>query len=683
MVGCFILGSGIVFNFEIGQYKDFTQLKKAIWEEDKEYFESVGIKNEKRFKLWKVQISTKNNNEYDKLLENHHEDLDVKEDFGGERLDETWLIDSIFKCPPPEEHIHIMVQPPPPATTDAPKKGISRLGGLGGTKYLGLENGFFYEGVNLTSASICRREPTINKLLKSLLKERIILIRSPPMTGKTSLGQLLEAKLLQLDEVQNGSARVFRISLIWIEKMTTSWTFSEGFEKLLGINWDDFLDQCGHKKTYLIVDEVQKIYRQSDGEPHHDGSVFWNSFKRIMQNLQLFIVALASYGHYGAYATRGNRSAMDISPVNNLTAKNKWGYKDICYTEDEFKDYFDRFCGTYLKEELVKDDIPCLFSYLSEITAYHPGLIAYTMDHIGERFTKKRSNSLSFDAIFSYLKSQDFNDIFKTIRAFYPVTDLSDEERQIVDSVLFKKGGLDYETEKIPNNGRLLKTNALVDTSSSKSHIALLDFPAPLLRITYLQNRFGSISRPKSPPSTFNEFIKLVLAKMNPKILRKSKGRGTDGRLLERVWQMEFYRASMQVLSNDTCVSVDAGSCFGSNGYIDFYVNNKNKWAIELLRDGNKLEEHQKRFEKGGIYIPILKHANKWAVIDIRSSGMEAPDIKDRKKYDIYVLCAENFESVQLIYPSGTEEPVRLLGEEENLLGYNISDFLDDPMETD
>ncbi|CAI2182646.1 12793_t:CDS:2, partial [Funneliformis geosporum] len=153
------------------------------------------------------------------------------------------------------------------------------------------------------------------------------------------------------------------------------------------------------------------------------------------------------------------------------------------------------------------------------------------------------------------------------------------------------------------------------------------------------------------------------------KNIAKSKGRGTDSHLLERVWQMEFYRASMQVLSKDFCISVDAGSCFGSNGYIDFYVNNKNKWAIELLRDGNKLQEHQQRFEKD--------------VIDIRSSGMEALDIKDRKKYDIYVLCAENFESVQLMYPSGTEEPVRLLGEEENLLGYNISDFLDDPMETD
>ena len=117
MVGCFILGTGIVFNFEISQYGDFTQLKKAIWEEDKDYFESVGIKNEKRFKLWEVHISTKNNNKYDELLDNHPVDLDVKKCFDGKRLDETWRIDSIFESPPPEEHIHIMcnrpLRPPP------------------------------------------------------------------------------------------------------------------------------------------------------------------------------------------------------------------------------------------------------------------------------------------------------------------------------------------------------------------------------------------------------------------------------------------------------------------------------------------------------------------------------------------------------------------------------------------
>ncbi|CAB4482832.1 unnamed protein product [Rhizophagus irregularis] len=247
---------------------------------------------------------------------------------------------------------------------------------------------FFYEGinVNLNSVIICKRESTISKPFECLLKERIILIRSPPMTGKTSLGQLLEDKLLKLDEVQDGSACVFRISL------------------------------------------CKKIYRHEIHELHHGGSIFWDAFKYITQSSQLCIVELASYGHYGAYATSGSRSDMDISSVNNLSMKNKWGYEDICFTKEEFHDYFHNFL--------------------------HPGLVAYTMNHIAERYTKKERNSLSFN-VFSFLKFHDFNDLIKNV-----------------------KRGLPYNSKDITYGGRLL---VFVDTSPSQSDIALHDFPAPLL----------------------------------------------------------------------------------------------------------------------------------------------------------------------------------------------------------
>ncbi|RGB26594.1 hypothetical protein C1646_770245 [Rhizophagus diaphanus] len=55
---------------------------------------------------------------------------------------------------------------------------LGLIGGLGETTYEGEE----FSGIDLNS--------------------------SPPMTGKTSLGQLLEDKLLKIDEVQNGSACV-------------------------------------------------------------------------------------------------------------------------------------------------------------------------------------------------------------------------------------------------------------------------------------------------------------------------------------------------------------------------------------------------------------------------------------------------------------------------------------------
>ncbi|CAJ0651859.1 5748_t:CDS:1 [Entrophospora sp. SA101] len=163
---------------------------------------------------------------------------------------------------------------------------------------------------------------------------------------------------------------------------------------------------------------------------------------------------------------------------------------------------------------------------------------------------------------------------------------------------------------------------------------------------------------------------------MNPKILQKSKGRGTDDHILERVWQMEFYCASMQILSEDTY-----GLCrCWSMLWIKALHRLLCKWQEKM---GDRQLEHQQRFKEGGTYVPILKHADKWALIDIHNSGMDYSEPEQHKKHDIYVLCTENFESVQLIYPDGSEESVQLLGEEEDLLGYDISDFLNDPMETD
>ncbi|CAG8472335.1 7217_t:CDS:2 [Acaulospora colombiana] len=428
-----------------------------------------------------------------------------------------------------------------------------------------------------------------------------------------------------------------------------SWTFAERFKELMNVTWNEFIDKCD-KTTFLIIDEVQKIYKpENEDEPRHGGNVFWNSFKRILQSSGLHIVAFASYGHYGAYTARGDHAIMDISPCS-LQKSNTWGFEDVCFTREEFNSYFNYFCEKNL-QMLKEEDIPLLSRYVSEITALHPGLVAFTMNQIHMRFVKHTFERLTFAKVFAYLKSRDFNDHFKDIRAMPKITDMLDEEKRIADTVLFKKGGLEILTNAIPLKSRIIKTNILVDTGMTKAGYSTINFPAPLLRATYLQNRFGSVTRSKSPPNSFKDFIISVFAKMNSKVLQKSLGVGNDCRLLESVWQMEFYCASMQVLPVDIYASVDVGAVFGSVGYLDFYINDQHNWAIELLRDGDKLQEHQQRFQKDGRYTSILK----------------------------YALCAEDFKSVQLIYPDGSNDRVQLLGEEENLLGYDISEFLDDP----
>ena len=96
---------------------------------------------------------------------------------------------------------------------------------MGGTKFQGDEQGHGYEGVNLSDPTICKRIPTITKLIDHLTKMHVLLIRSPPMVGKTSLAQLLEKYLLE----EHPRMRVFRISLLWMEDDNPEWTFSVQF----------------------------------------------------------------------------------------------------------------------------------------------------------------------------------------------------------------------------------------------------------------------------------------------------------------------------------------------------------------------------------------------------------------------------------------------------------------------
>ncbi|RHZ75121.1 hypothetical protein Glove_217g218 [Diversispora epigaea] len=545
--------------------------------------------------LWKVEIEeTKENIEKFKILK-----LKLKENSEVlSYLQLVWLM-KFFWINLQRNAFTLSCNFPPPLI------GISRLGGLGGTNMKKTEDGLDYEGLDLTRIdNLCQRKETINKLLNELTKKRIILIRSPPMSGKTSFTQLLEYNILQSDEVNRGLKCVFRISLLWMARHGMKWTFAEGFKILMNMEWSKFIELCKHSdvKVIFIVDEVQLIYRpHNETKSRNGGDVFRDTFKDVNQYLtNFYIVAFASYGYYGAYTSYRDYSIMDISPPSILHEDNTWGFTDLRFTEEEFNDYFYRFCEMRL-QMLKEKNIPFLHNYVREITAFHPGLVAFTIDKIYNKFVKQTSE-LEFGNVFAYLKSYGFYFNLKGIRTSPRVTDMSDEEKRIVDKLLFNKN---------------LKLT-------------------PLFRVTYLQDLFDyNITRSTSPPKKFEDFIKLVFAKMNPKILQNSKGKGEDGQLFERVWQMEFYCALLKVLPGNIFLSVDVGKVFGSKEYVDFYIN-----------EMGKIESRSTKVSKIGIYDSILKHTKQWAIIDLRNSNKKVPELEKCKMNDIYVHCDENFESV-------------------------------------
>jgi hypothetical protein len=87
---------------------------------------------------------------------------------------------------------------------------------------------------------------------------------------------------------------------------------------------------------------------------------------------------------------------------------------------------------------------------------------------------------------------------------------------------------------------------------------------------------------------------------------------------MEAQYQDEFYRACYVLLGNIHLSSEWSGE--EKSGRVDFLVKSQ-KWAIECVRDGDKLEEHISRFQGGGRY-------RRW----IDSGGIEEYILLDFRK---------------------------------------------------
>jgi len=52
-------------------------------------------------------------------------------------------------------------------------------------------------------------------------------------------------------------------------------------------------------------------------------------------------------------------------------------------------------------------------------------------------------------------------------------------------------------------------------------------------------------------------------------------------------------------------ISPDVGPVYGVTGYQDFYINNGLEWGVELMREGQKLDDRIKR-SRTLIHSPLL-----------------------------------------------------------------------------
>ena len=130
MLGCFVVGEDKAFTIETEKLKTISQLRDYIKAYKENVFKTVDAN---QITLWKVHIPVMKKREI-------NTDTNIAQKFGAVELKEDFdTIEEHFGTNPTAKHIHVIVYPPPPATT-------------GECLHLSNKNGFFV-GLSLRSTT--------------------------------------------------------------------------------------------------------------------------------------------------------------------------------------------------------------------------------------------------------------------------------------------------------------------------------------------------------------------------------------------------------------------------------------------------------------------------------------------------------------------------------------------------
>ncbi|CAH1762255.1 10895_t:CDS:2 [Entrophospora sp. SA101] len=493
------------------------------------------------------------------------------------------------------------------------------------------------EGIKLESENwITCRHDTLRKIDKFLQRDKLILVRSPPFTGKTSLCFLLENYYCKLKipvvHVCFLGVQDYRdFEKFWINETSKSWKY-----------WLDPKKHCG--ELVIILDETQLIFNNRKYED------FWSRVKylsRLSSSSSSTIHKKKSLIKVIAFSTVasiiinpntddinndrsliGGRTTRNSSGrVSNITQspvdfQNKFGFELIRCTKKELLELAQAFNNHCIRKKIqVSEKIA---GYIMDFTAGHVGLIRWILKGIDNHFSYRGTiYEVTTDSqIMRYLKSSEFIEQIKSHRGAAPLYKFTKEQGEIIDKLLLKDEI--YVSASGPDDvmTSLLKTGVIFYLDDKGPEFRLREgrvgFISPVNKLLSFFQRCVSMKEPLKDGFGLQELIKEALSRINSKALTHNLGRSKDGmRLLERVWQMEFYRAIYSCLPDEMHISPDVGRIFSTDGVVDFYISEP-QWAIELLIDGIDMKRHHERFQDGGRYslIPIKSYL----ILDIRET---------------------------------------------------------------
>ncbi|TMW56406.1 hypothetical protein Poli38472_006416 [Pythium oligandrum] len=381
--------------------------------------------------------------------------------------------------------------------------------------------------------------------------------------------------------------------------MERQFTFAEAFiVATSGISWREATEiiPASESRVYLVMDNVEELYRS-------EFQTFWHLVSRVLGDRHSPI-RLLLLGEYPPYA-RENDSFKPVQIPCHL------GVRDINFTQNEIREYVTKWCNN---PDVLMSDGRGAFNdfcrYLRMLCGGHIGMCELVVRGLNEWASEiGEKKSLTVDDAILKILNGTIMIYLRGERATRPINKLSPQDLVNLENI-----ALGDVTEGMHGVAQAFVQRGILVPLAGR-----YEFVSPLYWRIFASLCLRGTPRASQSPENLSDLIIQAIQSIDYKRIRERSR--SSGIVMEKSWQLEFYRAMLRVTPDAMVARYELGVLFGTRGWIDFsFHDDWHTWllGIDVQHDGESLDELFSRFEDGGIYLrwPVTEYC----VVDFRRS---------------------------------------------------------------
>jgi len=449
------------------------------------------------------------------------------------------------------------------------------------------------------------RANLVEKVWSAVLESNILVICSPPATGKTSLLQLILRKFPE---------ECYYVSF---SKIASTRSAAEVVEAVIR--------SAGKDRMTILIDDAHSRYGEM---------TFWTGLIKVPDDLQQPNIRYIISATYKLYPNL--KSPVAFSQLRRFKRD------DLLVTDDE--------CRLVLSWHLPSGlQYPRFLDLVAFETAGHIGAAMAAAMCLRDNF--HHISNVTEEELTQFYFSEGLLERLDRCFGHFRISPESPKLRSILTDALLIDRKFDlnvagYGVDDLSLLKNLRRVGILMDDSETSAK-----FCSPLARRFALHWLFPD--RPQRNPSSIRELLENALSKISSEALRSSM---IESRFpSEAAFQTHFLHAFISSTPFGCRIVPELSILFrdenGERGHrisgrIDFFVNHHLNWGVELLRNGEGVGEHVMRFAPGGKYESLA--VADYIVIDLRDGPIQTNVFKHEKKSTVFF--DESFKFSEVVH---------------------------------